>query len=317
MVTLSAAYTPWGDMVEVNGQGSLTSGYFGGMLDAATGLIYVGKGQYYDPATGRFLTRGVNPDQSNPYVPWRSDPLGVMFAPLVLLGMVYGGKKKRGKWDQWVILLVLCGAVGMSLSACGGDQDTLPPTEQVITPEFSATIDYQPTAVTITVIPTENPGPGVQTPTFACIVSPTIEPGAADPIDPNHMWDVLDKPEDRHMYYKQSLFRHAKDLPQEIPVELFIAIGWAETGENYFWNNDYIPEIDLRDGIMQVTDASGYHEKWARENQNGAFYNNTPMGIESNVIDAISYLNDLSVNIDNYKMGYGNAFDNICKSRTI
>jgi len=41
------------------------------------------------------------------------------------------------------------------------------------------------------------------------------------------------------------------------------------------------------------------------------------MGIESNVIDAISYLNDLSVNIDNYKMGYGNAFDNICKSRTI
>ena len=32
-------------------------GYFGGMLDAATGLIYLGNGQYWDPETGRFLTR--------------------------------------------------------------------------------------------------------------------------------------------------------------------------------------------------------------------------------------------------------------------
>ena len=27
-------------------------------MDAATGLLYVGNGQYYDPATGRFLTHG-------------------------------------------------------------------------------------------------------------------------------------------------------------------------------------------------------------------------------------------------------------------
>ena len=161
VVTLTAAYTPWGDTLEVNGQGSLTSGYFGGMLDAATGLIYVGNGQYYDPATGRFLTRGVNPDQSNPYVPWRSDPLGVMFAPLVLLGLVYGGKKKRGKWDQWVILLVLCGAVGMSLSA-GGSGDTPGPievtaTQYLETPAPTITITQGNTVIASTPTPTGTP----------------------------------------------------------------------------------------------------------------------------------------------------------------
>ena len=26
-------------------------------MDVATGLLYVGNGQYYDPATGRLLTR--------------------------------------------------------------------------------------------------------------------------------------------------------------------------------------------------------------------------------------------------------------------
>ncbi|MEK7324174.1 MAG: hypothetical protein AAB217_02820, partial [Chloroflexota bacterium] len=54
---------------------------FGGLMDAATGLVYVGGGQYYDPATGRFLTP-VNRDGTNPYVPQRSgDPLGVVLAP--------------------------------------------------------------------------------------------------------------------------------------------------------------------------------------------------------------------------------------------
>jgi len=70
-ITQATAYTPWGDTLAVNGA-SLAYGYLGGIMDAATGLIYVGNGQYYDPTTGRFLTRGVNPDQTNPYVPWQA-----------------------------------------------------------------------------------------------------------------------------------------------------------------------------------------------------------------------------------------------------
>ena len=87
-------------------------------MDSATGLLYVGGGQYYDPQTGRFLNRNANPDQSNPYVPWKGNPSGALISPLAILALVYGRKKKRGKFDTLVIVLVLCVAVGMSLSAC-------------------------------------------------------------------------------------------------------------------------------------------------------------------------------------------------------
>jgi RHS repeat-associated protein len=86
-ITLSACYTPWGDTLETYGTGNFNFGYFGGILDAATGLLYVGNGQYYDPATGRFLTRDAKPDSTNPYVPW--DPTGALLGPLGLLALVY------------------------------------------------------------------------------------------------------------------------------------------------------------------------------------------------------------------------------------
>jgi hypothetical protein len=54
-VTYSARYTPWGDTLETYGSGNFAFGYpsialragFGGLMDAATGLLYVGDGQYY------------------------------------------------------------------------------------------------------------------------------------------------------------------------------------------------------------------------------------------------------------------------------
>jgi hypothetical protein len=116
-ITLAASYTPWGDTLEIYGGGSFTQGYFGGIMDAATGLIYVGNGQYYDPATGRFLTRNVRPNQNNPYTP--IDPTGALLGPLALLALAYARRKSRGRWDTLVILLVLGLAVGLSLSACG------------------------------------------------------------------------------------------------------------------------------------------------------------------------------------------------------
>ncbi|HTP00310.1 MAG TPA: hypothetical protein VMJ64_02980 [Anaerolineales bacterium] len=36
-ITYSAGYTPWGDMLESHGSGNFSIGYYGGLLDAATG----------------------------------------------------------------------------------------------------------------------------------------------------------------------------------------------------------------------------------------------------------------------------------------
>ena len=116
-VQLSISYTPWGDTLELYGSGMLNLGYMGGVYDAGTGLIYMGNGQYYDPSTGRFLTRGANADQSNPYTPWNTDPSGMLIAPLALLALVFGRKKNRTKLDHFVILLVIGLSVGLSVSA--------------------------------------------------------------------------------------------------------------------------------------------------------------------------------------------------------
>lgn len=116
-VTFSARYTPWGDTLETYGDGGFTFGYFGSVMDAATGLLYVGNGQYYDPATGRFLTRDARPSQSNPYVPF--DPTSVLFAPLGLLALFFSRRRKHGKWDSLLAILVLASAVGIGLAACG------------------------------------------------------------------------------------------------------------------------------------------------------------------------------------------------------
>ncbi len=113
-VTLARSYTPWGEVRQQVGVGSFTWGYFGGLMDAATGLVYVGGGQYYDPATGRFLTP-VNRDGTNPYVPQRNDPLGAMLAPFALL-LLLGGRRKRGKYDRLILILVLMAAAGRSVT---------------------------------------------------------------------------------------------------------------------------------------------------------------------------------------------------------
>ena len=60
-------------------------------MNVATGLLYIGNGQYYDPASGRFLTRDAQPGVTNPYVPWGAHPLGVIVGPLVLAAL----------WRSW------------------------------------------------------------------------------------------------------------------------------------------------------------------------------------------------------------------------
>jgi hypothetical protein len=61
------------------------------LIDATIGLIYIGNGQYYDPETGCFLTRRVNPNSTNPYVPW--NPSGLLIGSLGLVMMFYCSKR--------------------------------------------------------------------------------------------------------------------------------------------------------------------------------------------------------------------------------
>ena len=124
VIAMSVAYTPWGDVLAYYGSGGIDFGYLGGMYDAGTGLLYMGNGRYYDPATGRFLTRGAG--QGNPYRPGAFDPAGIMVAPLALLGLVLGKKKKRGKWDTFIAVLIVCVVVGMSVSACKPNNPAAP-----------------------------------------------------------------------------------------------------------------------------------------------------------------------------------------------
>jgi RHS repeat-associated protein len=189
-ITLAASYTPWGDALSVSGDGDFTFGYFGGIMDTTTGLLYVGNGQYYDPATGRFINRNVNPDSANPYVPWGGEPTGALIGPLVLLAMLYSRKKRRGKLDMLVLLLVLCLSVGMTLMACGPDT---PQGESSPTSEPQSTQSNQdnnaPTQPPVLGTPggetdkgsnPENPGSGNKNPsadsTVECYGTPTPTP---------------------------------------------------------------------------------------------------------------------------------------------
>jgi RHS repeat-associated protein len=177
-VTLARSYTPWGEVRQQVGTGSFTWGYFGGLMDAATGLVYVGGGQYYDPATGRFLTP-VNRDGTNPYVPQRGgDPLGAVLAPFALLALL-GGRKRRGKYDRVILMLVLMVAVGGALVACDGQ--STPTNSGPTTPANGTAPTVPPTntkkAPTSTPAPSKTSAPiQAATATPSQTASPTVCP---------------------------------------------------------------------------------------------------------------------------------------------
>jgi hypothetical protein len=142
-------------------------------MDTYTGLLYMGNGQYYDPTTGRFLNRNAKPDQTNPYVPWGGNPSAAFMAPLALLSLLYGRRKKRGKVDTYIILLVLGVALGLGLSACGSTSG--PTITTVNTPIGPATITATPTPTGATVTITTPPPAGspVGTPSATCTITLT------------------------------------------------------------------------------------------------------------------------------------------------
>jgi RHS repeat-associated protein len=172
-VTYSARYTPWGDTLESYGSGNFTFGYFGGLMDAATGLLYVGDGQYYDPSTGRFLTRGSNPSSPNPYLPF--DPTGALFLPLALVSLAYGRKRRKSKWDILVIVTLLGLSAGMGVAAC---QFTTNGYDVTATPSPTQPNTYNVTA-TPTTVPSSTPAPSntpLPTITTTCTLTPSPTP---------------------------------------------------------------------------------------------------------------------------------------------
>lgn len=63
-VTLARTYASFGAVLHETGSDTGVLGYLGALRQNATGLLY-GLGRVYDPATGRFLTRGAW--QGNPW----------------------------------------------------------------------------------------------------------------------------------------------------------------------------------------------------------------------------------------------------------
>jgi RHS repeat-associated protein len=119
-ITLVRTYDPFGQVLDQRGSGSLSWGFFGGLLDAASGLVYIGNGQYYDPATGRFLT--ASGPGANPYLPrGTGDPLGALLAPVALISLWIRrkGRKHIAPTERWLVIAVVLLSASATIVACG------------------------------------------------------------------------------------------------------------------------------------------------------------------------------------------------------
>jgi YD repeat-containing protein len=178
-VTMFVRYSPWGKPIETEGIGNFDASFIGTLIDATTGLIYIGNGQYYDPETGRFLTRRVNPNSTNPYVPW--NPIGILLGPL---GMISANKarKKMKYTPAWTIaflslFMVACWALvaiavgGLLLTSCSAGspaQETESPASTT-QPAGPATVPAETPASE----PAPNQTPTQTDPCANCTATPT------------------------------------------------------------------------------------------------------------------------------------------------
>lgn len=212
-------------------------------MDAATGLIYVGNGQYYDPETGRFLTRDAKPNNSNPYVPW--NPIGAIFAPLAVLSMIYVRRRKRNKWDILVITLVLGIAAGMSVVACGPvppvtpapqstAQSTSAPNTNNSTPAVPPNSQTPGGAGTVpSNTPTITPSPSI-TPSPTCTNTPTSTPTSTytptPTATPNSIQDAISL---LQKYSPTGIGYYNYTVSQGIPIKYSNTCGGSSQGKNH------------------------------------------------------------------------------------
>jgi hypothetical protein len=97
-------------------------------------------------------------------------------APLALLALVFGRKKKRGKWDGLLIALVMVAAVGMSLTACSGSSTVETPTATASVTATPAPNGAVEATATITQKLPAATGTPTTTPTITCTATLTKTP---------------------------------------------------------------------------------------------------------------------------------------------
>ena len=200
-VTLSVRYNPWGKPIETSGTGNFDASFIGTLIDATTGLIYIGNGQYYDPETGRFLTRGVNPNGTNPYVPW--NPIGGILAPLGLASIYFSQRKDKPKPRDKMVFLAFMFLVFANLACCHGPE----PTQETPEPEATGTgvVTAEPaTEPAVVPPPTETPTepPSGPTECVDCPATPSPVPTPSPSLEEVYKitwkedgmtWDAQDK----------------------------------------------------------------------------------------------------------------------------
>jgi RHS repeat-associated protein len=80
-VTLAQGYTPFGVFLWSEGSGASGYGFTGEQEDPSAGLVFL-RARYYDPATGRFISKDpfpgkmARPASFNPYLYAYNNPLG-------------------------------------------------------------------------------------------------------------------------------------------------------------------------------------------------------------------------------------------------
>lgn len=174
VLTLTRTYGPWGEVLAQTGTGSFTWGYFGGAMDAATGLMYLGDGRYYDPTTGRFLLPA-NPANSNPYIPF-GGPLGAVTLPIAL-GRPGSNRRSRNTWTRLILFALLFLFLGVNLVACNTIVDgSLTPTD-ISDPTLGNTrTPTAPPTATSTPEATPTPTPTIPSSPTPCPDTPTPQP---------------------------------------------------------------------------------------------------------------------------------------------
>jgi hypothetical protein len=164
----------------------------------------------------------------------------MMVAPLALLGLVFGKKKKRGKWDTFIGLLVVCVVVGMSVSACNQPSSSpVPGASGTPTPVSTPSSTLMAT----------------QTPTTA--VSATVNnsvkatPPPPSPIYPELSYHCLDillgKPEPRKPSGLDAEYDYVWDTYINLWTKMDEEAWWWVDGEKY----SFTP-LDFLDRLLEI-----------------------------------------------------------------
>jgi len=104
--------------------------------------------------------------------------MGALFAPLGLMALVYGHKKKGSKWAVLLVILSFAVVTGMTLSGC--DIKSLfpdAPLPTVTTPVTATAVSVGPTTIVTTTINGQPYSTAVPTPSYSCPGNVTPMPG--------------------------------------------------------------------------------------------------------------------------------------------